>query len=47
MRSNDCKALPHPRERGGPLLERFVDVYEQVTNGALPVESALKSIAGG
>jgi len=37
-----------PHERGGPLLERFVDVYEQVTQTvALPVESyALKSIDG-
>lgn len=36
-----------PRERISPLLERFVDVYEQVTQTvALPVESyALKVIA--
>jgi len=45
MRSN-VSQLYHTHERGGPLLERFVDVCEQVTQGALPVESyALKSIA--
>ncbi len=42
-----AKLYNTPRERGSPLLERFVDVYEQVTQTvALPVESyALKSIA--
>ena len=42
-----AKLYHTPRARGGALLERFVDVYEQVTQTvALPVESyALKSIA--
>jgi len=31
--------------QGGPLLERFVDVYEQVTRTLLPVKLCLKSIA--
>ncbi len=42
-----AKLYHTPRETVRPLLERFVDVYEQVTQTvALPVESyALKSIA--
>lgn len=42
-----AKLYHTPRERVRPLLERFVDVYEQVTQTVtLPVESyALKSIA--
>lgn len=42
-----AKLYHTPRERIRPLLERFVDVYQQVTQTvALPVESyALKSIA--
>ncbi len=42
-----AKLYHTPRERVRPVLERFVDVYEQVTQTlALPVESyALKSIA--
>lgn len=42
-----AKLYNTPREQVRPLLERFVDVYEQVTQTvALPVESyALKSIA--
>ncbi len=42
-----AKLYHTPRERVQPIIERFVDVYEQVTQRvALPVESyALKSIA--